>query len=639
MASTESGAIPFGLRHPTREQVGILARRLLEEADAAIRRSRPRAILMLVPYLLFYVLYAGLLGLALWGLGIHLSPPYFLALTAAAFASMAVLGKYYRSGELDVEGDMPRMLAVVVLQAVLLRALTWFFFVIPYLAFRNLTRLFPRRARVSPAVLETAAQLGVALDTAVTTRTLAALLPAATPGRALAEALVLLEWAGVAVTLPRGGDLVVQPGPSAGGLLAALPDRAEAVTLSMILAEPAAAELPEEEPEPAPSPAPAWLRPFVDRPGLGLAVLGGTAAALWILAALGLAWYRHLPVELAPSTLPNAGEASGLSEAGGKLAVCGAGVVDLFADLASAPEEKYSLKRLVRTDFRLRQVVRSEPPSLEGDFESEGSTAWDEPEEQEVRVSFGPVFAAFPDPGGRYLLVYGEWKCDTGQNTSCSGTGTAVVDLEKRTFRPEEQFGGWALKGWWEAGALLAVQPSRGWDQGGGGGVTSSNLAGTMAAIDPDTLQNRELYRSPHAFWGLAGVEQGRRVFLGADWKADETRLRAECTFTEYREFQKVGTFVLTVKQFRPFLYQARLDATGRYWILAFGALPGMMEMDQGVLYTVWIVSREGGRRAQVFESRRTAPYMINPFAYQGRSMFSMLLGDPPVLSINEIVR
>ena len=638
MASAEPVPIPFGLRRPTQEQVGILARRLMEEADEAIRRSRPRAFLLLAPFLVFYVLYAGLLGLVLWGLGINLTPPFFLSLTALAFAVMAVLGKYYRAGELEVEGDMPRMLAVMVLQAYILRAFTWFFFVIPYLAFRNLTRLFPRRARVSPEILEAAVQIGVALDTPVTVRQLAALLPRGFPAPALAEALVLLEWAGVAVALPRGGDRVVQPGAFAGGLLAALPERAEVIPLSMILSAPATPDLPEEELETPPLPTPAWLRPLADRPGRALVLALGGAIALWILITLGLSWYRHLPITLKRPTLPNVGDATGLSYTEGRLAVCRKGGVDFFRDLAAAPEENLELRRLIRTDLPLRTVAP--PASAEGDFESEGTMVWDAPEEREVRVSFGPVYAALADPGGRYLLVYGEWKCDAEQGVTCGRTGVGVVDLEEGTFRPEEQFGGWALKGWWEEGTPLAVSPSQGWDQGGGRGVESSNLAGIMAAIDPATLERRELHRSPHAFWGLAGTEKGQRVFLGADWKADETRMRAQCTLTEYRGFQRGPSFTFTLKQFRPFLYEARLDASGQFWILAFGSLPGMMEMEKGVLYTVWIVTRGGGRRAQVLESRRAAPHLISPFAYQGRPTFSFLTGtNPPLFTVNEIGR
>jgi hypothetical protein len=161
-----------------------------------------------------------------------------------------------------------------------------------------------------------------------------------------------------------------------------------------------------------------------------------------------------------------------------------------------------------------------------------------------------------------------------------------------------------------------------------------------MAAVDPGTGEREELHRSPHAFFGLAGSEGGQRVFLGADWKADDTRARAECTLTEYREFRKIDSFAITLKQFRPYLYDAKLDATGRYWILAFASPPGFLEADRGTLYTVWVVSRGGGRRAQVMEARRNTTFGIAPFAYQDRPMFSCLQGGtPPVLSIHEIGR
>jgi len=640
LASADRAAIPFGLRRPTPEQIGLLARRLMEEADAAIRRARPRALLLLAPFLGFYVLYTGLLALVLWGLSIHLDPSLFLGFTALVFAAMAVLGRYYRAGEMEMEGDMPRMLAVMVLQAYILRGFTWFIFVIPYLAFRNLTRLFPRRARVSPEILEAAAQIGVALDVPVTARQLTALLPRALPAPALAEALVLLEWAGMVVTHPRGGDTVVQPGPAAGGLLAALPQSADIVTLSMILAAPSTPDLPEEEPEAAPLPTPKWLRPLADRPGLAMAAGLGGIVALWILVALGHSWYRHLPVELERPLLPNVGDATGLSFAEGRFVVCLKGGVNLHEDLAAPPEESYELTGLLRTELHLRTAAPIAPAFAEGESGDEGSMVWDTPEEPDVRVSFGPVYSAVPDPGGRHLLVYGEWRCQEGQGVSCGRTGMGVVDLEEETFTPEEQFRGWALKGWWEEGTLLAVQASQTWEQGGGGSVESSNLSGRMAALDPATGKTEEIHPPKHAFFGLARTEEGRRVFLGADWQADEIRMRAACTFTEYREFQKVRSFSLTLKQFRPFLIQARLDATGQYWILAFGSVPGLMEMDKGTLYTVWIVSRGGGRGAQVLESRRDATYMIGPFAYQGRSMFSLLTGaNPPAFSVREIRR
>ncbi len=640
MASAERPPVPFGLRRATPEQVGLLARRLMEDADAAIRRSRPRALLLLVPFLAFYVLYAGLLALVLWGLGARLDTPAFLGLVALAFALMAVLGKHYRAGEMEVEGEMPRILAVMVLQAYVLRAFTWFFFVIPYLAFRNLTRLFPRRARVSPEVLEAAVQIGAALDTAVTAHHLQALLPPGFPERALGEALVLLEWAGTASTHARGTDLVVQPGPAAGALLAALPERAEVVPLSVLIASPEAPEPPAEEPPPAPLPAPRWLQPLADRPGLGLAVGAGAIALVWALVAAGMAWYRHLPVALERPALPNVGGAAGLSFAEGRFAVCGSGTVDLYDDLAAAPAESHRLQGLLRTDLRLRPIVEapvSSPDEGPG-FDDGGSPAWDVPEEREVSISFSAVYSAVPDPAGHYLLVYGKWNDDDVEGSSGGRAGAGVVDLEEGSFTPQERFGGWELKGWWEEGTLLAVTPSRGWDQGGGSTIRSSNLAGVMAALDPDTGQSRELHRSPHAFFGLAGTEGGRRIFLGADWKADQSRRRATCTLTEYREFQKSGRFTLTLKQFNPFLYNARLDATGRYWILAFGSVPGIMEQDQGVLYTVWIVSRGGGRRTQVLEVRREDPYMFFPFPFQGRSMLSYLQGtEAPQLLIREL--
>ncbi len=636
MASAEP--IPFGLRHPTPEQVGILARRLLEEADDAIRRARPRALLLVVPFLVFYMLYAGFLGLVLWGLGIRLDPPLFLALNAAVFAFMAVLGRYYRGGEMEVEADMPRVLAVMVLQATILRAFTWFFFVIPYLAFRNLARLFPRRARVSPQALEVAVQVGVALDAAVTARQLTTLLPRPMGGRALAEALILLEWAGVAATHPRGGDVVVHPGPMAGGLTASLPERVETVALSMILEAPRTAQESEGEPEPDPLPVPRWLRPLADRPGRAAAMLIGGGVGLWILLSLGLGWYRRLPVTLENAALPHLSEAGGLAYGSGWYAVCGDGTVDLYRDLSSAPEESYGLTGLVRTDIRLRRRDAPNSPGREEDFGNE--TAWDVPEEREVRVSFGPVYWALPDPGGRYLLLYGDWKCMPDSGASCGRLGLGVVDLEAWTFTPEERFSGWSLKGWWEEGTLLAVNPSLTWDQGGGQGPQSANLAGTMAALDPHSGERVELRRPREAYFGWAGMEDGKRVFLSAEWKRSETRPRARCTLTEYREFQPVRRFTLPLKLTRPFLYQARLDPTGRYWVLAFGDPPGLMEFDKGIQYSLWVATRSGGRQVRVMESRGKMPYLITSLPYRGGALFGMLTGDaPPHFSVHEIVR
>jgi hypothetical protein len=410
----------------------------------------------------------------------------------------------------------------------------------------------------------------------------------------------------------------------------------------MLLASPEAPEPPTEEPPPAPLPTPRWLQPLADRPGLGLAAGAGAIVVLWALGAAGLAWYRHLPVTLERPALPNVGGAAGLSFAEGRFAVCGKGTVDLYDDLAAAPAESHRLQGLLRTDLRLRPVVQApvSPLGEDGGFEDDGSMAWDAPEEREVSITFSAVLSAVPDPSGAYLLVYGKWNDDAYEGSYGGRTGIGVADLEEESFTPQERFGGLELKGWWEEGTLLAVNPSRGWDQGGGSTVSSSNLAGVMVALDPDTGESRELHRSRHAFFGLAGTEGGRRVFLGADWKADETRKRAMCRFTEYREFQEVRRFALTLKQFHPFLYNARLDATGQYWILAFGSAPGIMEQDQGVLYTVWIVSRNGGRRAQVIEARREYPFMFFPFAFQGRSMLSYLQGtETPQLLIREVRR
>ena len=121
MASAEPPSLPFGFTTPSEKDFGEAARRIMERADANLRASRNRALLYLLPSLAYYLLFALGVALVIWGLGWKLEGWAFTGAVAGAFLAMSLLGQYYRAEAEAFNPDMPRVLAMLILQAYLLK--------------------------------------------------------------------------------------------------------------------------------------------------------------------------------------------------------------------------------------------------------------------------------------------------------------------------------------------------------------------------------------------------------------------------------------------------------------------------------------------------------------------------------------
>jgi hypothetical protein len=223
MASRSLPPLPFGFTAPSERDLGRLGREILGRATKAVVEQSRRSRLLLLPSLLFYVVYAFGIAGVLWALRVELAPPALVAVNTAVFLVMAGLGQFYR-GEAtweSLQGGMGHLHRVLLVQAFVVRAVTAAFFVLPCEVLRTLGHLFPRAARVDARVLTCAAQLGAALDQAVALEAVAAAAPGV-PLAVVEEAALLLEWAGLVRVVRRSGQRLLLPTPRRDTLVLSL---------------------------------------------------------------------------------------------------------------------------------------------------------------------------------------------------------------------------------------------------------------------------------------------------------------------------------------------------------------------------------------------------------------------------------
>jgi hypothetical protein len=222
--------LPFGFVAPSESDLGRFGRDILRRAAESVVERRRRARLLLLPSLLFYVVYAFGIAGVLWALRLDLSPAALVALHTVVFLVMAMLGQYFR-GEAtweSLQGSMGRLHSILLVQAFFIRAVTAAFFVLPCQVLSALGHLFPRVARVDSRVLAFAAQLTAALDEPVTLEALAAAAPGV-PRPVVEEAALLLVWAGIAMVVRRSGQRLLLPTRRRDTLLLSLGKEASAV--------------------------------------------------------------------------------------------------------------------------------------------------------------------------------------------------------------------------------------------------------------------------------------------------------------------------------------------------------------------------------------------------------------------------
>ena len=211
---------------------------------------------------------------------------------------------------------------------------------------------------------------------------------------------------------------------------------------------------------------------------------------------------------------------------------------------------------------------------------------------------------------------------------SCGSTGFVVVDLGQQTLLPAGIFKGVAsnaLKGWWDSGELLAVRRPASWERGGGGRTSSDNLAPEAVAVDVASGRVRTVHRAREPYFALAGEEQGRRVLLAAEWKPDERSPKTRVRLTEYQDLRPAQSFSITIPWFNPVLRQAELDASGRYWILAFEFPPHEMTPHADWKHSIWLVSRNGRGFKEVTEREPRGLMFLDSFLHRGESVLVFL--------------
>jgi hypothetical protein len=221
--------LPFGFVAPSERDLGRLGRDILRKAAEGMRERHRRARILILPALLFYVVYAFGVAGVLWALRLELSTAALVALHTAVFLFMALLGQHFR-GEAtwdSLQGGMGHLHRVLLVQAFVVRAVTAAFFVLPCQVLGALGHLFPRAARVDARVLSVAAQLAAALDEPVALEALAA--AARLPRPVLEEATLLLEWAGIAQVVRRSGQRLLLPTRRRDTMLLSLGKEASAV--------------------------------------------------------------------------------------------------------------------------------------------------------------------------------------------------------------------------------------------------------------------------------------------------------------------------------------------------------------------------------------------------------------------------
>jgi hypothetical protein len=129
------------------------------------------------------------------------------------------------------------------------------------------------------------------------------------------------------------------------------------------------------------------------------------------------------------------------------------------------------------------------------------------------------------------------------------------------------------------------------------------------------------VYRPREPFFALAGEEDGKRVFLGADRESKPGSHKTKLRLTEYQDLRKVQSFTFTVMAFDPVLRQAELDATGRYWILVVELPPPDMAPGLGWKYATFLVSRNGSRWREIGARSERGTYFLETFSHRDDSI------------------
>lgn len=667
MASSEFTPLTFGFHHPTEEDFGRLAETLVHLADINLKQSRSRAILYLVPSLFFYIFFSGGVAVILWSVGAHLKSPAFLITTAVSFLILALLGQHYQMEDTSAVLEARfRIHRIMLLQAYTVKLITALFFIFPFRIIRNLARLFPRKARVSPEVLNLAVNLTASLDVPIRYRELKAVLPPHMTDRVIQEALILLKWSKLVETLHRGEDVFIFPTDKHESVVNTLSSDPENRTfMSGLFAEgdiaastsltdkhagrettaEAAASSPAVTPGPgrsvpippgstippspptqtsapgtpqkpvAPAPvspevagtypsarrAPRWLQPVARHPMASLLL-----AFFLLLVSLGTiktvtSWYAKLPVRVEPVDLLSDADTDSITFMEGNFYLGKGDYVEKSDSLAAVFTDNYSLQNLIK--------LWGEEPGID----NAGG---------KYRVSYRSIWHMEPDPGGTYLLVYGKWKHNPGP-VSGTGTGWAIVDPVERTLYPASLLGREVIKGWWDEGRLLVTRPGVAYEKGGGQRLDSENLSYTMMAKDVGTGQSTTLYQPKENFFGFAGWENGKRVFLAADWESEEMTDINHFTFSEYHDFEKIRSFSWPLRGYRPLPRQVELDATGQYWIISMEWPAPPANMSKGWRYSIWVLSRSGARRMEATDRTKGGPLFLNAFSDGGRSLFT----------------
>ncbi|HSL18523.1 MAG TPA: hypothetical protein VLB51_11520 [Methylomirabilota bacterium] len=213
MVEPRIATLPFGFQEPTKDDFSRVASRLLVMAETEIARRRRSALLMLVPSMAYYLLFAFGVGVLLWSVGVELRPVPMAVVTAVSFLAMAGLGIHYEN-ELDwagAAGGLGRIHRRLLVQGLAVNLLTGAFFTLPASVLKNLAALFPRRPRVDGDVLALAANLAAALNEPAEIVGPDAIIPRDLKRSAVNEAVVLLLWARVASVIRRTGRVILQP--------------------------------------------------------------------------------------------------------------------------------------------------------------------------------------------------------------------------------------------------------------------------------------------------------------------------------------------------------------------------------------------------------------------------------------------
>lgn len=627
MASAEPVAVPFGFTRPTQSDFGELATTILHRAEDRIATSRRRAVRWALPSLLAYPVFALGVWVVVWASGLELSATVLRVVVAGAFLLLALLGQFYsdRATLADARGGMGPVHSNLLAQAIVVRWITTFFFTLPYRIIRNLASLFPRRPQVDRRTLALASQLSAALDIPVTLRQLRSIVPRELPDGVLQESLLLLRWAGLVNTAYERGRLVVAPANERRVLVAPLVQSSQGVVaLSDLLEQPpsvtgSASRTRSARQAGRPAAPPVWLQPVLAKPMRALAVLVTATVVFGLAWHFGSRWYRHLDVTLIPTPLPVAG-ANGIHAARGNYFLAHDTEIRVTDDLDSFAGTAHSLLMLHK--------VWSDGTGMDGAIEG-------------ARVYFKRAVFGETDPSGHYLLAHGSWTCYRDQNVSCGATMPVVIDLQDMTMMPVNVFEGFhsgSMKGWWGPGELLAVRRAAAWERGGGGRLSSDNLAPEAVAVDVASGRARTVHRPREPYFAEAGEENGGRVFLGVRTEPIEGSDAARLELTEYSELRPVKSFSLTIPAYLPVVRQSELDATGRYWILAIEEPPPPLAPNRPPKQALWLIARSGARWTRAQDLGRRGALLMDAFSHGADSVVTLLTNSRPPESVSFVV-